>query len=54
MTWMVYMLTPDGKRHELARTVDVDNAAGIAMVVNKVLFVVDGVGEVKYEEEGKE
>ena len=54
MTWLVYMLTPDGKRHELARTMDVDNAAGIAMVVNKVLLVVDGVGEVKYEEEGDE
>ena len=51
MTWMVYMLTPDGKRHNLARTMDVNKAAGIAMVVEKVLFVVGGVGEVKYEEE---
>ena len=54
MTWMVYMLTPDGKRHNLARTVDVNNAVGIAEIVNNVLLIVDGVGEVKYEQEESE
>lgn len=51
MTWILYMLTPNGKRHDLARTVSVSQAAELCTLVNNVLLIVDGVGEVKYEEE---
>ena len=50
MTWILYMLTPNGKRHDLARTVSVSQAAELCTLVNNVLLIVDGVGEVKYEE----
>ena len=52
--YTIYMLTPDGKRHDLAHVDDLIFANQIIQMINAVLLIVDGVGEVKVEREASQ
>ena len=51
--YTIYMLTPDGRRHDLAHVDDFNFANQIILMINAVLLIVGGVGDVNVEKEAE-
>ena len=45
--YLVYVLTPDGRKHDFARTPDADSAAKVVTIIEHAFMVCDAPGEVK-------
>ena len=45
--YLVYVLTPDGKKHDFAKAASADTAANLVQIIEHALRICDAPGEVK-------
>ena len=45
--YLVYVLTPDGRKHDFAKAADADVAANLVSIIEHAFRVCDAPGEVK-------